>query len=305
MNRIVISLVCAALLLSACGGGGGDSSEGFDAITVTKDSTPKVTVPEGFSTPTTETKVIEDGGGDTVKTGDTIKVNYLAVNGRTGKQFDSSFAGGQPAAFTLTDARLLPGFLKSLVDQKIGSRVLAAIAPEDGFGEARQELDLQADDTMVVVFDLVSSVPNEANGDAKQLPTDVPKVISDDDGHPAGFKKTDDTLENPTTQSLSVVTQGDGPTIESGQTVVTQYVGQIYPDGKVFDSSWVNGAPLPVSMTEGAAIACFTEQLVGQKVGSRVVLVCPPDKAYADGSREPTIKADDTLVFAVDLLDAS
>ena len=53
-------------------------------------------------------------------------------------------------------------------------------------------------------------------------------------------------------------------------------------------------------------IACWKDHLPGQKLGSRIVLVCPADTAYGD-SPQPggPIKPGDSLVFAIDLLDAS
>ncbi len=305
MLRTLIACVSATLLLSACGGSTDDAGDAsLDSIEVSGDATPELTVPPGFTAATTETKVVKAGGGDDIAPGDTVKVNYIAVNGRTGQQFDSTYAGGRPATFTLSEGGILPGFIKALDKQKIGSRILTAIAPEDGFGQARAELDLQADDTMVFVFDLVADVDTEITGKAQKLPADVPEVTYDDD-HPSGFTATKSTAADPSVDSLDVLVEGDGPVIEPGQTVLTNYVGQFYPDGEVFDSSWEKGAPQPISMVEGAAISCFTDQLPGQKVGSRVVLVCPPDSAYGPDGRPPVIPADSTLVFAVDLLDAS
>lgn len=306
MNRIVVSVLSAVLLLSACGSE--DSSadgKGLDAIKVSKASTPKVTVAKGFATKSTETKVIEEGGGEAVKAGDTVKVNYLAVNGRTGKQFDSSFAAGAPATFTLDKSSILQGFITALEQQKIGSRVLVAISPKDGFGQDRKELDLLADDTMVFVFDLVSMVPTSAKGESKDLPSDLPELKLDDEKQPSKFVATDDTAKKPTKQSVDVLIEGDGPKVKADQTLSVQYVGQVYPDGKVFDSSWSRGTPASFQLTKGQLIDCWTDLLEGQKVGSRVVLVCPSDTAYGDEGREPDIKGGDTLVFAIDLLDAS
>jgi peptidylprolyl isomerase len=46
--------------------------------------------------------------------------------------------------------------------------------------------------------------------------------------------------------------------------------------------------------------------LVGQRAGSRVLLVIPPADAYgAAGSSQAGINGTDTLVFAVDILAAS
>lgn len=304
MNRILVSVLSAVLLVSACGSDDSSSAEGLDAITVSKGATPKVTVDQGFSASSTETKVIESGGGEKVSAGDTVKVNYLAVNGRTGKQFDSSYAAGAPATFTLTDDSILPGFIKALDDQKIGSRVLVAIAPDDGFGQDRTELDLKASDTMVFVFDLVSKVPEIATGTAKKLPKDLPQLKLDDD-RPSKFVATDSTAETQDEESAHVVIQGDGDTVKADQSVTVQYVGQVYPDGKVFDSSFSRDTPASFQLTKGQLIDCWTDLLEGQKVGSRVVLVCPSDTAYGDDGREPDIKGGDTLIFAIDLLDAS
>ena len=50
----------------------------------------------------------------------------------------------------------------------------------------------------------------------------------------------------------------------------------------------------------------FDEGLIGQTVGSRVVLVIPPDKGYgAEGNSQAGISGTDTLVFVVDILAAS
>ena len=46
--------------------------------------------------------------------------------------------------------------------------------------------------------------------------------------------------------------------------------------------------------------------LIGQTVGSRVLLVVPPDDGYGTaGNPQAGIKGTDTLVFVVDILDAS
>lgn len=304
VNRIVVSILSVVLLLSACGSEE-SSAGGFDAITVSKGSTPKVSVTKGFTTASTETKVIKEGGGDAVKAGDTVKVNYLAVNGRTGKQFDSSYAAEKPATFTLNDTSILPGFIKALDDQKIGSRVLVAISPKDGFGQARKELDLKASDTMVFLFDLVSKVPTEAAGPTKDLPADLPELKLDAAKKPSKFVATDKTAKGQTKESVHVVIQGDGPVVKADQTVSVQYLGQVYPAGKVFDSSWARKAPASFPLTKGQLIDCWTDLLEGQKVGSRLVLVCPSDTAYGDEGRKPDIKGGDTLVFSIDLLDAS
>jgi len=45
--------------------------------------------------------------------------------------------------------------------------------------------------------------------------------------------------------------------------------------------------------------------LLGQTVGSRILLVVPPDDGYGRAGKPPTIGATDTMVFVVDILDVN
>ena len=303
MRRLLIISLSALLVLAGCGDD--EKGGGLDGIKVTKAATPKVTVPAGTSATTTSSKVVEEGSGDEIAEGDAVKLNYLAINGRTGKQFDSSYAAGRPSTFTLSESSVLPGFIKALKGQKVGSRILALVAPKDGFNAAQESFDLKKNDTMVFVFDIVSKVPAAATGAAKKLPKDLPKLALDSDGRPTGFKKTADTAAEQTKASAHVVIQGEGDKVKADQTLSVQYVGQVYPSGKVFDSSWNRGTPATFQLTKGQLIDCWTDLLQGQRIGSRVVLVCPSDTAYGKDGSPPDIKGGDTLLFAIDLLDAS
>ena len=291
----------ACLLLAGCGS---DSSAGLDKIDVSGGDNPKLTVDKDFTSGSTETRVITEGDGEEVVDGDSVKVNYVAVNGRTGKQFDNSFTSKTPLTVTLDETSgAMPGFIEGLKGQQVGSRVLVAIPPKDGFGAAQDQLGIKKDDTLVFLFDIVAKVPNKATGKAKKLAAAVPAIV-EKDGQPSGFKPGKQVPGKVSKASAHVAIEGDGPVIKEGQTLTTQYVGQVYPDGEVFDSSWSKGAPATFPLDQ--VIKCWQELLPGQKVGSRVVLVCPADTAYGD-SPQPggPIKPGDSLVFAIDLLDAS
>ncbi len=56
----------------------------------------------------------------------------------------------------------------------------------------------------------------------------------------------------------------------------------------------------------GQVIPGFDEGLVGQTIGSRILLVIPPEKGYgAEGNQQAGIAGTDTLIFVIDLLLAS
>jgi peptidylprolyl isomerase len=303
-RTLLASLAAASLVLAGCGGSDSPAGGTLAKVTVSKASSPKVKVAKGFKATKTTTRVLTEGTGDKVVSGDSIKVNYVAVNGRTGKQFDNSFTSNKPLTMTLSPTTILPGFVKGLTNQTVGSRVLVAIPPKDGFGKAQADLDIKKTDTMVFLFDIVAKVPPMAAGKAKSLPSDLPKLVLDSKHQPSKFAKTSKTAAKQTKESAHVVIQGSGATVKMGQTLSVQYVGQIYPAGKVFDSSWARGAASSFQLTEGQLIKCWTDELVGKKVGSRVILVCPASVAYKAAGSPPDIKGGDTLIFSIDLLDA-
>jgi peptidylprolyl isomerase len=68
--------------------------------------------------------------------------------------------------------------------------------------------------------------------------------------------------------------------------------------GEVFDSSWQRG--VPASFSTDGVIAGFRDGLVGQTVGSRVIITIPPDLGY--GPYEAGSPASGTIVFVVDIL---
>jgi peptidylprolyl isomerase len=97
------------------------------------------------------------------------------------------------------------------------------------------------------------------------------------------------------------VVVGDGPEVKKGDTVVVQYKGVLWRNGAEFDSSWSRNQPFVFTIDQGAVISGWDKGLVGQTVGSRVMLVIPPKDGYGDAGQGP-IKGTDTLVFAVDIL---
>ncbi len=109
----------------------------------------------------------------------------------------------------------------------------------------------------------------------------------------------------PTSLVVQPLIKGTGAVVEAGQTVSVHYTGVIWDAGKQFDSSWDRNAPLETVIGKGQVIAGWDEGLVGQTVGSQVLLVVPPDKGYGTtGTSDGSIKGTDTLVFVVDILDA-
>jgi FKBP-type peptidyl-prolyl cis-trans isomerase len=96
---------------------------------------------------------------------------------------------------------------------------------------------------------------------------------------------------------------GSGATAKTGSAVTVNYVGELYKNHKVFDASWKRNQPFgPFTLGQGSVIKGWDQGLVGMKVGGRRELIIPPALGYGAAGSPPSIPANATLVFVVDLL---
>jgi FKBP-type peptidyl-prolyl cis-trans isomerase len=100
----------------------------------------------------------------------------------------------------------------------------------------------------------------------------------------------------------SDVVVGKGPEAKDGDKVTVEYVGQLFADGKEFDTSWKKGAaPFEFTIGQGQVIQGWDQGVPGMKVGGRRVLVIPSTSAYGAAGSPPAIPANAPLIFVVDL----
>ena len=98
---------------------------------------------------------------------------------------------------------------------------------------------------------------------------------------------------------------GTGTTAKAGDTVTVNYVGVLYKNGKVFDSSWSRKQTFTTPLTTGSVIPGWVQGIPGMKVGGRRELIIPSNLAYGKTGSGSTIPPNSTLVFVVDLLSVS
>jgi peptidylprolyl isomerase len=318
MRRFAATLVVIVVLLAACGSddssdGANDTGDGTDTASSSLDAVtvegavgevPIVTVPHPFSVEETASKVLVEGGGDELTAGATVGFHYAAVNGRDGELFDSSYAKG-PVSGVLDETQILPGLVKGLVGKTVGSRVLIAMPPADAFGsQGAEEVGVQADDTLLFVVDVRELRHPLARAEgAPVAPVEgLPQVTLEDDGRPnVAIPGTDP----PTELVAQLLIEGNGAAVEAGQTITVHYTGIVWATSTQFDSSWDRASPATFPIGSGSVIKGWDAGLVGQKVGSQVLLVVPPDQGYgSEGNPSAGITGTDTLVFVVDILDS-
>jgi FKBP-type peptidyl-prolyl cis-trans isomerase len=267
---------------------------------------PKVTIPAEKAAGALYTKTLIQGTGAPLTTSESLLGNFVLYDwsGTTHKMLGSTFSTGTPTLFA---GPLLPGLEKALIGQKAGSRVLAVIPPKDAFGaQGNSQIGVGAKDTLVFVIDLIREFDNSSGVTGTQTSTGgsgLPTVTAAAGKAPAVQVPS---TAPPKTLQVKTLIKGTGPKVAKGQYLVVQYTGVNWRTKKAFDSSWTRGQPFPTAIGVGQVIKGWDSGLVGQTVGSRVLLVIPPSLGYGKaGSAQVGIKGTDTLVFVVDILSAT
>ena len=304
--RVVSAVLIPLVFLAACGSSKtGDAANALDVITVGGTAAaPTVTFKtKPLTVKVTTTKVVTPGNGAKLTKANSIMFNYTLFNGKDGKQIETSFGKGT-VPLDLASSKLMKGLSKGLDGQQVGSRVLLAIPPADAFGaQGNAEVGFGPTDTLVFLIEVVSA--------STPLPTATGVAVPPKAGLPTatvdGAKAAQITVPKTTAPTKLVVQpliKGAGAVVKAGQSIKVNYTGVLWKDGKKFDSSSDQGGPVDVQIGTGRVIPGWDKGLVGQTVGSRILLVVPPADGYgAKGS--PPVGPKDTMVFVVDILDAS
>lgn len=287
------------------------STAALDGIKVSGDKGAKPTIALP-STPFTVAdpghRVIDEGSGETIAEEHSLTANFLLLNGKDGKELQSSF-GQQMVGLSMSDETLQPAIRAALLGQKVGVRVLVAVPAREAVGEqGNPQMDVAPGDSLLYFFEVTGAKTplKEATGAPVPPKAGLPKVtMGKTPKDPATF--TLPTGDPPKETVVQPLITGEGAKVQPGQTVRVSYTGVTWRDPKnPFDYS----GKTPQGYAEfrvgaGQLIKAWDEKIPGHTVGSRLLLVVPPKDGYgAKGSGE-AIKGDDTLVFVLDILDAS
>ena len=271
-------------------------------------ATPSVTFDAPLSAVVTQRSVIIEGDGPEVQDGDILSIDYSLYNASTGDLIEESgYTEVSPTVLTLdTDAPNFVGVSLTAACSTVGSRVAGLIPPLEAFGpDGAPEFGLGAGESLIFIVDVVEIKPpptpplERIEGEPVDPPAGFPTVTYDADGAPT---VTIPEGEVPSEFALATVVEGDGAEVGGGDVVIVHYHGVNWNTGEVFDSSWERGEP--ASFPTGGVITGFRDGLIGQTVGSRVLIVIPPELGYgpSGGTSDGSIGPTDTIVFVVDIL---
>ena len=272
--RILATISVLALLFVGCSSS--DSADDSSGTTVASNK-PDVEVPEGKAPETLEIEDLEEGDGEEVVAGSYVELRYVGVLHDTGEEFSSRWDGD---TFKLVLGRNvgLPGLEEGLQGMKVGGQRRIIIPADEAYGEVERQ-GIPSNSTLVFLVEVDQTFAEPAGDEIANIDEPIAEL------------------------EVEVLEEGDGETVEEGADVVVNYIGISQSSGEEFDSSWGRGEPATFNL--GQVIPGWGEGMAGQKVGSRVRLVIPGEKAYGETPPSPDIGANDTLIFVVDILDSS
>jgi peptidylprolyl isomerase len=279
------------------------SGSASDSVKVTGDfnTTPNVSIDAPLKVTSTQRTVVIKGSGDKAAPGSIVNTSFTLYNGTTGKTITSTgYGAGRTSPITVDASQVITGLAKTLNCAQAGTRVVGVVPPSEAFGSAgSSQLGVTANQVIVFVADVVSIVPTKAEGDAVAPPAGLPTVTVAADGKPtlhvpAGYQP-------PATTQIATLIKGAGAVVGTTDSVVIQYQGTNLATGKIFDQTW--GAT-PFSGAANGFVTGFTNAIVGQTVGSQVLVVIAPADGYGPqgGNSSAGIGKTDTIVFVIDIL---
>jgi hypothetical protein len=298
-SAALAALSLAAIALTGCSAPSSFDGEACDRAASTSGVDDAVTVDGDFGispdvelfTPLHAEKTsftdLSTGEGTPLTSAQQLMVVDIALyDGTTGDQIIATEFDGDLTRMSNIDSwtQQIPGIGTVLECATAGTRVLAAIAPEDFGDAALSGFNLAEDTTVVAVIDVLDTKLARATGalqfnDAAGAPT----VVRAPDGRP-GIIIPDS--EAPTEQVEQVLIKGDGEEVTADTAVWVNYTAVAWDTKDVVSTTWDSN---PVTDLAQAAPS-VGEALVGHTVGSQLLVVVPATEASA------------AVAYAVDIL---
>jgi peptidylprolyl isomerase len=242
----------------------------------------------------TERTVVVEGDGDVVASGDVISTGFVMYNATTGEEISNSIADGQAAELTVSKDSILEGLVSTLQCSTVGSRVVSVIPPAEMWGEqGYPDLGIEGTDSVVMVADVVSIVPPlhpaEWTDNVPEVKLGDAPVVTLPEG------------EAPADLLLAVLDEGDGKVVKATDAVTLDYQGISWQTREVFDQSY---GKQPITLQANGFVKGFTAAVVGQKVGSTLLVTIPAELAYGTNPEAHQLGGQD-LVFLIQIRDVA
>jgi len=270
----------------------GDASEVISAQGDFGDQ-PVVDFPTPIKTSSLQRTELLPGDGAVLAEGDIAVIKFSVFNGDTGGlEAQGDYAA--PGQMLTLGASANTAVSVGLQCATVGSRVAIVSSATD----AGQD-PAQYSNTFVFVIDVVKAFPAKAWG-VPQIPqAGMPSVVTAPNGAPGVTVPREDP---PTELTVNLLQEASGEKLKADDRVVMKYTAFLWSDSSVFDSTWTSGQAKIIPLTESDSVTSgFVKGLVGQPVGSQVLIVVPPELGFGTAG-STGVPPDSTLIYVVDIL---
>jgi hypothetical protein len=318
-NRVPALFGVAALLAASLAGctalpgfGGCDpvytSGDSSSLVTATGSFGGKPTI--DFPTPlvvkTPEVSVIDAGDGRQISDGDQVDFSFTELTGKAAEEISGDAIESRLQAGLDDDA-----IAEALVCAHVGDRLALVSTVEKTHGAGSGGADLKDSDTVVLVIDVTAAFIGKADG-FNQLPKDgMPTVVTAVDGTPGISILLQDPPED---TQIGLIKAGDGAKAKKDDAVVVHYSFWTWPTteggepvavsgGSTWEKHIAQNLPLTSIADGGGVPQGLYDAILGQRVGSQVLVVIPPgDDNFSADNMPGGVTADSTVIFVVDIL---
>jgi len=303
-TKAIIAIVAVAAIVIGggvigavtLGAAGGNALNSIDWETA-DNGRPTLTFDVPFSVEEEVVRVVSRGDGDDISQGDSLVLDYTLVSGQDASELGSTYDFGQGEILVVEPGNTWEVLYDALVDSRQGAQILVAYPDQTQVPVAGVYPSFVL---AITVTDILPAPLDGPSGTPVEPEAGLPTVTEGADGAPSVSFESAVLPDSLVVQPLVV---GEGATVAEGNTVVVNYEGVLW-NGARFDSSFANGQPATFQLLQGALIDGWVQGLAGQTVGSRVMLVIPPELGYGDSGAGESIPPGATLVFVVDILAA-
>jgi peptidylprolyl isomerase len=168
-----------------------------------------------------------------------------------------------------------------------------AIPPADAFSGRGDSIGFGPGDTLIYFLDLISAdLPlTVATGTAVPPVPGLPTAIVEG-AQPAQINVPKTAA--PARLVVHPMIKGAGAVVKDGNSIKLSYTGVLWRNGERIGASVDLGGPRKVVIGRGNVIPAWDKGLVGQTVGSRILLVVPPDEGFGAKGVPPQVGPKDT-----------
>ena len=233
-------------------------------------------------------QVLEEGAQDGASplASDLVTVHYVGTL-RSGAEFDSSRARGEPARFPLN--RVIRGWTEGLQLMSEGDTYRFFIPPDLAYGASGSGPLIGPNEALIFDVELIKVTNPERNLQAAN-------DFLADNANKEGVKTTDSGLQ------YMILSEGggDGKSPEATDTVEVHYQGTLL-DGSEFDSSYKRGQTIEFPLNR--VIPGWTEGVQLMSEGDKYRFFIPPALGYGEsGTPGGPIGPNEALIFEVELV---